>query len=477
MATALKLGSRIRNLRRKQGLTQAKLAKKLGVSPSYVNLIEHDRRSVTAAMLIKVAGVLDLDLRALASGDEQRLMADLVEVFSDTVFEAHALSTDDARDLVASQPEVARSVLSLYRSLQETRDSLATLASRVSDGQETLGVEAWRLPSEEVSDLLQRHGNYFPELEQGTEELWQSSDLENHEVYRGLVDYLRRDHGVAVEVVRSGEERGALRRYDPSKRLITLSEVLPTRSRIFQLAHQIGLLTKGNVLDRIASDERLTTDESRRLCRVALANYYASAILMPYERFLEAARDQRYDIELLGHRFRASYEQVCHRLTSMRRPGQEGVPFHFVRVDIAGNISKRFSASGMQFARFSAACPKWNVHAAFLTPGRIRVQVSQMPDGSAWLNVARTVSRGEGGYRSTRALYSIGLGCSVDHARDLVYADGLHLESPDVAVPVGLTCRLCERDDCEQRAFPPLQRSLKLDENVRGFSFYAPVDE
>jgi predicted transcriptional regulator len=257
--------------------------------------------------------------------------------------------------------------------------------------------------------------------------------------------------------------------------VLRLSEALGPRSRCFQLAHQVGLLTQGEVLDRLVADQTLTSEASLALCRVALANYFASAVMMPYEPFLAAARAERYDVELLGHRFRASFEQVCHRLTTLQRPGASGIPFHMLRVDIAGNLSKRFSASGIRFARFSGACPRWNVFQAFLTPDRICVQVSRMPDGRTYFCIARTVTKGTGGFRSPKAILAVGLGCDVQYAREMVYADGLDLSDDTAIVPVGVTCRLCERMDCEQRAVPPLEHPLAVDENVRGVSFYAPL--
>ena len=198
---------------------------------------------------------------------------------------------------------------------------------------------------------------------------------------------------------------------------------------------------------------------------------------MPYDRFRQTAEEFRYDVDRIGHRFDASFEQVCHRLTTLGRPGAEGVPFHFVRVDIAGNISKRFSASGIQMARFSGACPRWNLVAAFLTPGQIRVQVSEMPDGQRYLCIARTVSQINHGYHAPPAMHTISLGCRMEHADRLVYSDGIDMSDQGAAVPVGVTCRLCERMDCEQRAFPPLQKKLQIDENSRGPSFYAGVEE
>jgi predicted transcriptional regulator len=271
-------------------------------------------------------------------------------------------------------------------------------------------------------------------------------------------------------------DRGMIRRYDEAARVLSLSEVLPPWSRQFQIAHQLGLIDGAKIIDTIIerSMKNLTTPDSVKLCRIALANYFAGALLMPYDEFLRLAEEVRYDIELLQHHYTASWEQVCHRLTTLRRDVGQGVAFHFVRVDIAGNISKRFSGTGIRFARFSGSCPRWDVHAAFLTPGRIRTQLSKMPDGTAYFCIARTIRKSYG-YASGDALMAVGIGCPVSDARNLVYADGYDLDNLEAAVPIGVTCRLCERLDCEQRAFPPIQHGLKVDENVRGRSFYAPV--
>jgi predicted transcriptional regulator len=364
-------------------------------------------------------------------------------------------------------------VLALYRSYRDARESADTLALRLSDGSD-LGPSDSRLPSEEVSDLIQRHLNHFPELEDGADLLWRSGLLAG-DLYEGMVRYLDEHHDVEVRVEKVGVMKDTLRRYDPERRLLQLSEALRRGNRNFQVAFQLGLLTQQPTIEKISADPLLTSSEARALCRVALANYFAGAVLMPYAPFLEAARSERYDIEVLGNRFRATFEQVCHRLTTLRRSGAEGVPFHFVRVDVAGNISKRFSASGLRFARFSGACPRWNVFEAFLTPGMIRTQLSQMPDGSSYFWIARTIRKASVGYRSPHTMFALGLGCEVRYARAMVYADGVDLDNREAAVPVGITCRLCERMDCEQRAFPPLQHPLRVDENVRGISFYAPV--
>lgn len=476
MADAPLLGAKVRALRRREHMTQVDLAERLGVSASYLNLIENNRRPLTAPLLIRIAQIFQLDLQNFASEEDVRLTADLHEVFGDPIFESHGLTNADLRELVAASPNVARAVLTLYRTYSTTRESLATLGERLA-GDGFVAVDNSRLPSEEVSDLIQRRMNHFSEIEEGAEALWREAELDGDDVYRGLVRYLHATRGIEVRIVRVADERQAMRRYDPDKRVLSISEVLPPRSRRFQLAHQLGLLTQSAAIDRILRDENLTTPESRALARVALANYFAAAILMPYQPFLEAARAERYDIELLAHRFGTSFEQVCHRLTTLRRPGAEGVPMHMVRIDIAGNISKRFSGSGIRFARFSGACPRWNVHAALMTPGMIRIQLSQMPDGAVYFCIARTVRSDRGGYHVPHTVQSIGMGCDVRYARELVYADGIDLDNIDAAVPVGVTCRTCERLDCAQRALPALQHPLRLDENRRGVSFYASVDK
>jgi predicted transcriptional regulator/transcriptional regulator with XRE-family HTH domain len=473
---AVQFGGKIRALRRHENMSQVQLAERLGISASYLNLIEHNRRGLPAPLLIKLAQVFQLDLQTFAASHDTRLVADLLEAFGDPLFEGHDLTAAEVRELAEGSPAAARAVLALYHSYRGARESADSLAARVA-GDEFTGLDGSRLPSEEVSDLVQGHLNHFPDLEAGAATLWTDAALTRDALFENLARYLKDTHGVEVQVERAAAMRGAVRRYDPARRRLLLSEGLRRGSRNFQLAYQVGLLTQAPVLDRITRAKVLTTDASVKLARVALANYFAGAVLMPYQAFLEAARSERYDLDVLGDRFRTSFEQVCHRLTTLRRPGAQGVPFHFVRVDVAGNISKRFSASDLRFARFSGACPRWNVFAAFLTPGMIRVQISKMPNGQSHFWIARTLVKHQGGYHAPHTVLAVALGCDVRYAKDLVYADGVDLESLDAVVPVGLTCRLCERTDCEQRAFPALQRPLRVDENARGRSFYAPVEE
>lgn len=474
--SALKLGTKMRSLRRRDALTQTDLAARLEISPSYLNLIEHNQRPLPAHILVKAAQIFRVDLDVFADDTHGRLAADLQEIFGDPLFEEHPLTTGDLREL-AENASAARAVVALYHAYRGSIESMRDLASQLYDGRAFQGVDPAHLPSEEASDVIQENLNYFPELEAAAEEIARRASLDRADMYRSLVTYLQSRHGVRVVLTPVSRDGGLIRRYDPATRTLHLSEVLPPWSRQFQAAHQLGLLEATPAIDKIVerSQKSLNTPESVKLCRVALANYFAGALLMPYDDFHRLAEEVRYDIELLQHHYTASWEQVCHRLTTLRKPGAVGVSFHFVRVDIAGNISKRFSGTGIRFARFSGSCPRWDVHAAFLTPGRIRTQFSKMPDGTAYFCVARTIRKSYG-YASGDALMAVGIGCPVRDARKLVYADGYDLDNMDAAVPIGTTCRLCERADCEQRAFPPLQHGLKVDENVRGRSFFAPVD-
>ncbi len=473
MTSSRRLGAKVRALRRKRGLRQASLAEMLGISASYLNLIEHDRRPLSATLLLKLAELFELDLKTFAADSEARLATDLMEVFGDRALEDYRPNDAEVRDIAVGSPALARAVLHLYQRYRSAHDSALALATQVSEDRSLTGVDYPALPTEEVSDFIQSRLNHFPELEEAAEQLWAEAGLRPDDMYHGLSRYLVDALGIRVVYVGAEEDGGAVRRFHADRQVLALSDSLPRPSRKFQIAHQIALTKHSETLDRIAADGNWSSAGSRALCRIALANYLAGAVVMPYDRLISAARETRYDIDLLGNRFGASFEQVCHRLTTLRRQGDEGIPFHFVRTDIAGNISKRFSASGIGISRFGA-CPRWNLHSAFLTPGHVSTQLSATPDGTHYFCIARTVEKGARGHGAPQAVLAITLGCEVRYARQMVYADGIDLDNLESAVPIGTTCRLCERMDCRQRAVPPLQHPLHIDEHVRGISFYAP---
>jgi len=470
---AMRIGGRLRRLRQEHHLTQAQMARELGISASYLTLLESNQRPVTVRVLLKLVERFHVDLQDFTTDTDQRLSLELMEAFSDPIFEGAEVKNTDVQELVSLLPAVGRAVIDLYEAYRRHLPADAT-SSAGEDASEAPPVS---IPSEEVTECIQKRLNYFPELEAAAERLWQENELSVHTLHQGLIDVLRQRYATEVAVRPADTMKGRSRRYDQLARRLEISEMLPPASRVFQIAHQIAYLGHHDVLDRIAAAGDFSSIDAEALMRTALANYFAAAVMMPYRLFADAAKDTRYDIDILKNRFGVSFEQVCHRLTTLRRPGHEGVPFHFIRVDIAGNISKRFSASGIHIARFGAACPRWNVYDAFSTPGMLRVQLSRMPDGSTFFCVARTTGRATA-FSPTSGLphrvgqRAIGLGCDVRHAGEIVYADGLNLADPQIATPIGVSCRTCPRTDCAERAMPSLFQKLHIDENVRGPSAY-----
>jgi XRE family transcriptional regulator, fatty acid utilization regulator len=461
------LGHRLRRLRREQGMTQSQLAEQLEISPSYLNLIEHNQRPVSAVLLLRLARAFELDLQSFAEDDESRVLAELREVFADPALAAAGrVGAQDLRELAALAPPVTQAIVELYRALREARRDLETVAEPDPGSEGAAPARPDAFPLDRVHDVFQAHGNHFAELESAADALWQEARLDGADLYRGLVDHLQETHGLGVRVMPQDVMGRLLRRYDRHRRRILLSEVLPRSSRSFHLAAQLAAVHQRPLLDRLVAAAKLESEPAQRLLRMSLGNYFAGAVVMPYERFLASAQGLRYDIELLTRRFEASFEQVCHRLTTLQRPGARGVPFSLLRIDRAGNISKRFS-SGIPFARFGNACPLLNVFDAFRFPGTIRAQLAAMPDGSTYLCLARDVVRGRIGHRQEPPQpLAITLICDAAYAKDIVYADGLALD-PAQATPIGPTCRLCDRLDCTHRAFPPLGQRLALDENTR----------
>ncbi len=473
---AARIGGRLRRLRQERRLNQVQMAAELGISPSYLNLIESNQRPVTVNVLLRLAEKFQFDVSSLGAGDDAQLASDLMEALSDPIFDTQDVRANDVRDLVSTLPGVGRALLSLYQAWRNGAPRLAP-----GDTEDAMGESAPAgLPSEEVTDFLQQKANYFGEIERIAENLWLENSFGLLNLQQDLVRLLSQRFAVDVEIAPASAMPGLLRNYNALNRKLQLSEMMSVASRTFQLAHQIGLLGYRADIERIVSSGKFTTPEADALARVAVANYFAAAVLLPYDRFIASARETRYDINVLQHRFGVSFEQVCHRLTTLKRPGNEGVPFHLIRVDIAGNISKRFSASGINIARFGAACPRWNVYDAFTTPGMLRVQLSKMPDGASYFCVARTIDTparagSRGGLPTRAGQLAVGLGCALHHARELVYSDGLDLDDAQIFTQIGVSCRTCPRSDCSDRAMPSLAQRLEIDENRRGFSTYAEV--
>jgi predicted transcriptional regulator/transcriptional regulator with XRE-family HTH domain len=446
------IGRVVRRLRQEQGITQAALAARLGISASYMNLIEADQRAITASLVFKLADALSVDLALLSGQAEGRLESGLREVFRDPLLGAEAVPEDQAAALVASAPDAARAMLALWRAWRVAREDSAGLS--LPSGRRLL------LPSEEARDAFHDAGNHFPALEDAAETLRAAAgDPTPQALDHALAHRLHAHHGIAVSVgVLPG---AALRRYDATAGQLLLSETLPRESRSFHLAFTLALLEARDAVERIIAVIGPSSEEAGAMLRIGLLNYVAAAVMLPYAPFLAAARALRHDVAALSARFAASYEQTCHRLSTLQREGARGVPFFFLRVDPAGNVSKRFSAAGFPFARGGGSCPRWIPHAAFATPGRIVVQVAELTDGAAFLCFARTVEHPATRWGEPAPMRVVAMGCELSHAPEVCYADGLDLISARVGI--GLSCRLCDRPDCRSRAFPPLEHRLVLD--------------
>jgi len=462
-------GPRIRRLRREQGLSQSQMAAELGFSTSYLNLVERNQRPVSAQFLLRLAEVYDIELTAFAGTDEARAFADLSEILADPMFKGLGLSRGEMQDMADAAPRAVDAFTLIYKSFQQARQSASELSSQVAE-QGGAGSES-SFPVDEVRNFIHDHKNHFPELDDAAEALHEELGLQRDDAFMVLSGRLDEEHGIRVRIMPHEVMPETLRHFDQHRRQLLVSEMLDASSRIFQLAFQLATLEFKPMIQRIGDMQSWQTEEARRLVRISLGNYFAGALLMPYRRFLENAKALKYDIEHLGRRFGTSFEQVCHRFTTLQRPGERGVPFFFIRVDKAGNISKRFSAGRFHFSRFGGTCPLWQVHDTFTTPGRIVTQIIQMPDETTYLSVARTVRRVGALYGEPDQQLAIGLGCDIAYARDLIYTKGHDLEQLD-ATPIGANCRLCERPACPQRANPPLTRNLVLDERSRGISAY-----
>ncbi|WP_299573393.1 acetate metabolism transcriptional regulator RamB [uncultured Williamsia sp.] len=462
------VGSRVRALRSDRGLSQVSLAQTLGISPSYLNQIEHDARPLTDPVLVKISEAFGLDAEFFDSQDDVRLVAEVREVLMDPDVEASGDLGATAADVVRTHPEIARAMVSLHRRYRTTTDQLAAVTDDRGDGSMRGSITA---PHEEVRDFFYRRHNYLHELDTAAEDMTTRMRMHSGDVRREIFDRIETVHGINI-VRRVDMGDTLLHRYDPEGRRLEISRHLSAGQRTFKLATELAYLEFGDLMDRLADEGNFTSDEARSLARLGLANYAAAAMVLPYGQFHGAAEDFRYDIERLSAFYQVSYETICHRLSTLQRPDLRGVPFSFVRVDRAGNMSKRQSATGFHFSSSGGTCPLWNVYETFASPGKILTQIAQMPDGRDYLWVARTVERRAARYGQPGKTFAIGLGCELRHAGRLVYADGLEIGPQARVTPIGAGCRVCERSNCAQRAFPALGAPLQISEHRSTISPY-----
>ncbi|MFF0817299.1 acetate metabolism transcriptional regulator RamB [Rhodococcus sp. NPDC003318] len=462
------VGARLRQLRTERGMSQAALAQTLEISASYLNQIEHDVRPLTVPVLLRITEVFGVDTTFFSSQDDTRLIAELREVALDQEIGFDA-DPQELADMVSGHPSLARAVVNMHRRYRNTTAQLAAATEdRYSDGS---GSGSITMPHEEVRDYFYQRQNYLHELDTAAEDLTAKMRFHRGDVAGEIAKRLQSVHDVQI-VQRIDLGEGVLHRFDPDARVLEISPHLSGGQKVFKFAAELAYLECGDLIEKLVDEGNFTSDAARSLAKLGLANYFAAATVLPYGPFHEIAEDFRYDIERLSAFFSQSYETISHRLSTLQRPKLRGVPWSFVRVDRAGNMSKRQSATGFHFSSSGGTCPLWNVYESFAYPGKITTQIAQMPDGRSYLWVARTVERRATRYGQPGKTFAIGLGCELRHAHRTVYADGLDLDNQAAATPIGSGCRVCERINCPQRAFPPLGKELDINEHRSSVSPY-----
>lgn len=515
------IGSKIRDRRRALGTTQRALAQRVGISASYLNLIEGNHRNIGGALLKKLADELGVAIDEFDGATERRLIDDLVEIAAVPVIGTPAPEPASAADLAAGHPAWARALVALHRAYLDRNQTVTALSDRlnqdpflgdavhsllskvtairsaceilasdaalepaqrqrflaiVGDDSRRLADVAGALasffdkahtttrsvtPVEEVDDFIAEHDNHFPRLEAAAQVLRREAGLGPDGVEPALVDWLRRTHAVEVQRVAEAERAppglAHAARFDAAARTLLLLETAPGSTRRFELARVAGELGCGAAIDaELDGSPLLGSAAAQRRARRALSSYLAGAVVLPYEPFLAAALAARYDIDHLCRKFGASFEQVCHRLVTLRRPGAQGIRFGFMRADAAGHISKRFPLPSLPLPRYGNACALWAIYRAFQAPGVLESQLAEFPNGERFLFLARAVEKPRHTSRQPRRFVSIMLACDVLHADPTLYADGLDLSSGAPATPVGQACRVCVRRDCAWRQEDPI---------------------
>ncbi|MDP7150600.1 MAG: short-chain fatty acyl-CoA regulator family protein [Paracoccaceae bacterium] len=462
------IGPRLRRLRRDANQTQAQMAKALGISNSYVNMLEKNERSVSVPVLLRLFQTYGVDWRDIADEDDAATLASLRSAFQDPLFEAHSPDLPQLRAILSDAPDVAKSFLQLHSAYRAATERLLSLSNASEADLNILTAS----PEAVVHDFFRQNKNHFPELEIAAAQFWENGRPENDELYAALKRRLSDKLGLTARVVPVAEMPDTLREYIETKREIRLSEGLDHPNRTFQLAHTIGLIEQSDVIDEILSRLNIDDEAGLNRCRVELANYFAAAVLMPYDSFLAEALSCKYDFAHLSLRFGVSFEQACHRATTMQREGSLGVPFFFLRIDKAGNVTKRFNSTDFHLAEYGGACPRLDVHSCFLSPGKVIPQLVEMPDDGRFFVFARTVNRPRFTRHSVDKRLAIAMGCSFENLDAVGYAEETISGTPQFT-EVGINCRICPRANCDQRAHNAILLNAPVDVRRRGATRYA----
>ncbi|MEM9576579.1 MAG: short-chain fatty acyl-CoA regulator family protein [Pseudomonadota bacterium] len=460
------IGPQLRQLRRSFNHTQAEMARQLGVSAAYINLLENNQRSLSVKMLMGLTETYGVDWRNLVQDTEMTHLADLRAAVRDPAFASDRPDLQELRGALDHAPRLVGLFLQLYQNHTKLRGTMRTLTAA---GTAELIVKS---PEAAIYEFFRRHANHFAALEEEADAARDAVGGTQDEIYSNLKRYLARAFGIDVAVVGLDALPDALRVFDEAGGRVLLSEALDPVNRNFQLAHVLALVQCGGLLDQLTESANIPQGLGDARCRVELANYFAAAFLMPYDRFLKAAQSTGYDIDRIATSFGVSFEQACQRLTTLQRKGAQGVPFFFLRIDRSGNVTKRFNATAFTLAEQGGACPVWNIHSAFYAPGRIMSQFVELPDAGQFFTLSRTTDRPVFSRHTQDRRLVVTLGCERAHAAEIGYAAPLNMEDNSNVAQIGINCHLCPRQACSERAHEPLHVNLPVDANRRGSTRY-----
>ena len=466
----LKVGPKIKAFRRQLGIQANKFAEQLLISPSYLNLIESGKRNIDGSLLIRISKELRVDLSDLTSKSDINLENDISDLLDDQLFEDLDILGPEVKDLVNTNPKIAKALIKLGDNFKQKDHEIINRVENISG--KIIDNRKNSFPGEVVSDFLQENKNYFPLLENFANKVFEKVQKNNRTRYIALCDFLNKEYSIIVKDIIPEEKKPFSKVFNKKKKELLLSDYNSLETKKLHAAAQIAQEGADKEIEEYLSKFTFPSDESKKLTKIALLNYCGAAILMPYKLFHTECKKLKYDLELLQNTFATSFEQVAHRVTCLQDPKLPGIPFHFLRVDMAGNISKRFSLSGIEIPRYGGACPRWNVYSALTRPGVIQAAVRKMSNGETYVCIARTVEKGIGRFGQSKSILSIGLGCEAKYAKEFVYSENLNVNDKSTEIPIGVSCRTCDRLDCSQRAFPPLHKKFDVDINSRGVSVY-----
>ncbi len=509
------IGYKIRNQRNLLNISQTQLAKKIGISPSYLNLIEASKRDVGGILLQKIAKALNIELDKLTGEGEQRLISDIKEIFADPLQKGIELKDGEEREFVAQFPKIAAALVRIYRAYIDANRNIEAYANRlkadplfsqllhqvlsqitaikssaeilekitdlsekeqekflnsIAHNSSNLGEVAKNLighfdqttkirrsvtPTRELDDLIIEEENYFPSLEDLASSL--RSEIENYGNFseNSLASALKNKYYVDISISsmteKNGAEISAQFRFDEKYNILKFQPSTRSATRQFQMASLYAKLSASEIIESLANDKRLTSHEAKNLALSFFTSYIAGAMVFPYEDFLQDARSSKYDIDFLAQKYNASFEQVAHRLVTLRKPGAKGIEFGFLRSDPAGRLTKHFPLSGLLLPNSGHACPLWAIYKAFRSTPLIERQIVRFADNSRFLFIAKSVAKRIANYKEQQILSSIMLACDISSAKQTIYSSGLNLDDYDSDILVGPSCLLCVRSSCAYR--------------------------